>query len=514
MKKLTKVLLVCGILFTGFIQLVAAEKKQETFTVGMECNYAPFNWQTNTETESAVAIGSAGYCDGYDVMISQKIADDLDRELVIKKLSWDGLQPALESGEIDAIIAGMTANDERENGIDFTTPYYESEMVMIVRKDSAEEKASSIQDFSGKTVIGQKNTTYDEIIDQIKGVDHATPKATYPEMLLALQNKEVDGITAEMPVAEGVLETNDDLAITTFAKGKGFNVDTSVSIGLKDGTRGTKFFNDVQASLDKISAADRSEMMKLSTKLQPKEGVPTNFFGKVGWIFENNWSLFLYGIQITLLLSIVGTLCGLIIGLILGGVRAVEVDDKDSTLVKGLKRIAHGFVSLYVWIFRGTPMMVQAIFLYSIFRPILHWNALTAGIVIISINTGAYMAEIIRSGIQAVDRGQSEGARSIGMNNTQTMFNIILPQAIKNSFPSIGNQLIVNIKDSSMLNVIGLIELYFQSSSVAGSVMLFTETFFITSIIYLLLTSVATLILNFVEKRLNHVPQNIESEEA
>ncbi|WP_277489780.1 MULTISPECIES: amino acid ABC transporter permease [unclassified Breznakia] len=231
-------------------------------------------------------------------------------------------------------------------------------------------------------------------------------------------------------------------------------------------------------------------------------------------MFENNWSLFLYGIQITLLLSIVGTLCGLIIGLILGGVRAVEVDDKDSTLVKGLKRIAHGFVSLYVWIFRGTPMMVQAIFLYSIFRPILHWNALTAGIVIISINTGAYMAEIIRSGIQAVDRGQSEGARSIGMNNTQTMFNIILPQAIKNSFPSIGNQLIVNIKDSSMLNVIGLIELYFQSSSVAGSVMLFTETFFITSIIYLLLTSVATLILNFVEKRLNHVPQNIESEEA
>ena len=509
MRKKIIVLFVCGFIFTSFFQVIQAEEKKETFNVGMECNYAPFNWQTNHETETSASIGNAGYCDGYDVMVSKHIADELDRELVIKKLSWDGLQPALESGEIDAIIAGMTANEERENGIDFTSPYYESEMVIIVRKNSEEASFSSIQEFGEKTLIGQKNTTYDEIIDQIKKVNHATPKATYPEMILALQNKEVDGITAELPVAQGVLETNEDLAIATFANGKGFDVDTSVSIGLKEGSRGTKFFNEVQTALDKLSSVERSEMMKLSTKLQPKEGVPTNFLGKVVWIFENNYSLFLYGIQITLLLSIVGTLCGLLIGLVLGGIRAIEIDDKDGTIIKLIKQIAHSFVRLYVWFFRGTPMMVQAIFLYSIFRPILHWNSLSAGIVIISINTGAYMAEIIRSGIQAVDKGQSEGARSIGMSSLQTMMSIILPQAIKNSFPSIGNQWIVNIKDSSMLNVIGLIELYFQSSSVAGSVMLFTETFFITSIIYLLLTSLATGILNFVERRLH---TNIQSE--
>ncbi|MEE1236635.1 MAG: amino acid ABC transporter permease, partial [Turicibacter sp.] len=136
-------------------------------------------------------------------------------------------------------------------------------------------------------------------------------------------------------------------------------------------------------------------------------------------------------------------------------------------------------------------------------RPALGWSALTAGVIIISVNTGAYMAEIIRSGIQAIDKGQIEAARSIGMSSVQTMMHIVLPQAIKNSFPSIGNEFIVNIKDSSMLNVIGVIEVFFQSRSVAGSAMLYSETFFITCLIYLVLTTITTQILSLIEKKMN-----------
>ncbi|MEE0881213.1 MAG: amino acid ABC transporter permease, partial [Turicibacter sp.] len=149
------------------------------------------------------------------------------------------------------------------------------------------------------------------------------------------------------------------------------------------------------------------------------------------------------------------------------------------------------------------PMMVQAMFLYYFLKPILHWGTFTAGLCIISINTGAYMAEIIRSGIQAIDKGQIEAARSIGMSSVQTMMHIVLPQAIKNSFPSIGNEFIVNIKDSSMLNVIGVIEVFFQSRSVAGSAMLYSETFFITCLIYLVLTTITTQILRLIEKKMN-----------
>ncbi|MEF2782125.1 amino acid ABC transporter permease [Erysipelotrichaceae bacterium HCN-30851] len=230
---------------------------------------------------------------------------------------------------------------------------------------------------------------------------------------------------------------------------------------------------------------------------------PDGVFQQALWIFENNWQLFWYGIKITLLLAVCGTLIGLLIGLLLGGMRAVKIEERDAMPVKVLKKIMHLFVGFYVWIFRGTPMMVQAMIIYHSLRSILNWTPVVAGIVIISVNTGAYMAEIVRSGIQSIDKGQYEAARSLGMTSTQTMMSIILPQAIRNAFPSIGNEFIVNIKDSSMLNVIGVIEVYFQTSSVAGSVMLYVPTFLISALIYLLLTTIVTQILSYIEGRMN-----------
>lgn len=221
------------------------------------------------------------------------------------------------------------------------------------------------------------------------------------------------------------------------------------------------------------------------------------------YIFESNSSIFWYGIKTTLYLALLGTVLGLCIGLILGGIRAIKIEPNDNVFVKTIKKVLRAFVSVYVWFFRGTPMMVQAMFFYYGLKPIIGWTASVAGIAIISINTGAYMCEIIRSGIQSVDKGQIEGARSLGMTNIQTMIYIVLPQAIRNSFPSIGNEFIVNIKDSSMLNVIGVVELFFQTTSVAGTMGLFTETFLVTCVIYLLLTSVATFILTFIEKKMN-----------
>lgn len=272
MKKLGKILMATAMvsLLFGCGSDEQATSDKEQFVVGMECAYAPFNWQVSEESETTVSLGNAGYADGYDVQIAKKIADDLGMELVIKKISWDGLPVALESGEIDAIIAGMTANETREEGIDFTTPYYDSEgMIMIVRKDGEEAKYTDIQQFSGKNVVGQKGTNYDDVIDQIEGVNHVTPKATYPEMVVALQQGDVDGITAEMAVAEGVLAANKDLTVVHFDEGKGFECDTTVSIGLKEGSRDSEFFNKVQASLDKISTDERKQLMSDAVTRQP-----------------------------------------------------------------------------------------------------------------------------------------------------------------------------------------------------------------------------------------------------
>jgi putative lysine transport system substrate-binding protein len=244
------------------------ETAKEKFTVAMECNYAPFNWTQTSSNDSAIQISATDYCDGYDVAMARKIADSLGQELEVKSIAWEGLITALNNDEVDAIIAGMTATPERAEAVDFTNPYYESQMVLVVRaSDEALANATSIQDFSGYKVLGQINTLYDEIIDQIEGVNHMTPQATYPRMVLALQQGEVDALTAELPVAQGVVAANPDLKIVTFEDGKGFEADTTVSIAIKKGN--TELLNQVQSALDTITEEERVGIMQAATDRQP-----------------------------------------------------------------------------------------------------------------------------------------------------------------------------------------------------------------------------------------------------
>ena len=221
----------------------------------------------------------------------------------------------------------------------------------------------------------------------------------------------------------------------------------------------------------------------------------------------------LLGVRTTLLVALTGTLFGFLIGLLVGAFRAIQPEWNTSPLVRRIKRFADTLLYLYITLFRGTPMMVQAAFLYYAFLNVFHWSALAAAITVISINTGAYMSEIIRAGIQAVDNGQKEAARALGMSNGQMMRYVVIPQAIRNVFPAIGNELIVNIKDSSALMIISITELMFESKSIAGSTFRFTETYFIEAMIYLILTSLAALLLNTIEKKMSDtktsLPQSV-----
>ena len=219
---------------------------------------------------------------------------------------------------------------------------------------------------------------------------------------------------------------------------------------------------------------------------------------------------FLLGIRTTLIVALIGTLIGLLIGLLAGGIRAIRPDKTLSKGRKALKVFIDLLIKIYIEVFRGTPMMVQAVFIYYlVYTNIVHWDKMVAAIFVISINTGAYMAEIVRAGIQAVDPGQNEAARSLGMSSMQTMMDIVLPQAIRNAFPAIGNELIVNIKDSSVLMIISITELMFQSNSIAGTTYRFTETYFVTAFIYLCLTGISSIILNAIEKKLNHTKTSL-----
>lgn len=226
------------------------------------------------------------------------------------------------------------------------------------------------------------------------------------------------------------------------------------------------------------------------------------------------WPSFLLGVRTTIVISLIGTLVGFLIGLIVGGFRAIKLDKTAPRYLKIVKIVADIIGKVYIEVFRGTPMMVQAVFIYYlVYTNIIKWDKMVAALFVISINTGAYMSEIVRSGIQAVDEGQNEAGRALGMSSIQTMMNIVLPQAIKNVFPAIGNELIVNIKDSSVLIIISITELMFQSNSIAGTTYKFTETYFVTAMIYLSLTLISSFVLSIIEGKINHtktsLPQSV-----
>ena len=243
------------------------QPESSVLRVGMECDYAPFNWTQVSDSDTAVAISSVDYADGYDVVIASKLAAALGMEVQIVKTDWDSLIPSLNAGAIDCIIAGMTETPERAEAVNFTTPYYESDMDVIVKADSDLVNITSIQELSGRNVLGQINTTYDDVIEQIQGVNHMTPLATYPRMILSLQAGEADAITAELPVANGVVAANPDLAIVRFAEGQGFVVDTSVSIAVAK--QNTELLNNLQNALNSISQEERLQIMEDAVNRQP-----------------------------------------------------------------------------------------------------------------------------------------------------------------------------------------------------------------------------------------------------
>lgn len=212
---------------------------------------------------------------------------------------------------------------------------------------------------------------------------------------------------------------------------------------------------------------------------------------------------FLKGAGSTLIMALTGTVIGFIIGLLIAMVRTIPVDSTDNIVKRVAMRIVNLLLSVYVEVIRGTPMLVQALIIhYSIFVS-LKVPVLVSAIIIISFNTGAYMAEIVRGGIISIDKGQFEGAHAIGMTHWQTMTNVVLPQAIRNIMPSIGNEFVVNIKDSSVLSVISITELMFMAKMAGGAYAKFVPAYLICAIIYFVLTFTVTRILRLLEKKMD-----------
>ena len=401
------------------------------------------------------------------------------------------------------IIAGMSPTAERKKEIAFSNSYYTSEPVLLVKKDSAYANAKTLNDFKGAKITSQQGVYLYNLISQLTGAKQETAMGDFAQMRQALESGVIDGYISERPEALTAEAANSKFKMIQFKKGFEVNQeDATIAIGMR---KNDNRIEQVNAAIAKISAKDQTALIDKMIRNQPVETDSsqdkTSFFGQVTKILKDNWPQFLRGAGSTLLISITGTIAGLIIGLLIGVYRTAPTA-KNKVLAM-LQTLFSWFLNIYIEIFRGTPMIVQSMVIYygtaqafgvSIDRTI-------AAIFIVSINTGAYMSEIVRGGIFAVDKGQFEAATALGMTHNQTMRKVVLPQVVRNILPATGNEFVINIKDTSVLNVISVVELYFSGNTIATQTYQYFQTFTIIAVIYFVLTFTVTRILRYVERR-------------
>ena len=225
-------------------------------------------------------------------------------------------------------------------------------------------------------------------------------------------------------------------------------------------------------------------------------------------LWQNYWPGYLNGIRSTLILAVVATLIGCIIGFACGVLNTIPYTKQDRPVKRFFLKLIRVVVRVYVEVFRGTPMVLQAVFIYY-GLPYFTYNAVqwpsvwAAAIVVVSINTGAYMAESVRGGILSIDPGQTEGAKAIGMTHVQTMTSVILPQAFRNIIPQIGNNFIINIKDTSVMFIIGFTEFFAVHRNIVGNNYMYFQSAAIEMIGYLTMTLIASFLLRLLERRLD-----------
>ncbi|HCD6451644.1 TPA: ABC transporter permease subunit [Staphylococcus aureus] len=482
MKCLIRFILVLGLLISSamvYINPTAHAEQDQTWEkikergelrVGLSADYAPMEFEhtVNGKTEYA----------GVDIDLAKKIAKDNNLKLKIVNMSFDSLLGALKTGKIDIIISGMTSTPERKKQVDFSDSYMMTKNIMLVKKDKVNEY-KDIKDFNNKKVGAQKGTEQEKIAQTEIENASITSLSRLPDVILALKSGKVEGAVVEKPVAEAYLKQNPKLGISN-VKFNEEEKDTVIAVP-KDSP---KLLSQINKTIKEVK--DKGLIEKYMTNAANAMNDDSGFISKYG-------SFFLKGIKITILISLIGVALGSILGAFVALMKLSKI------------KIISWIASIYIEILRGTPMLVQVfIVFFGITAALgLDISALVCGTIALVINSSAYIAEIIRAGINAVDKGQMEAARSLGLNYRQTMKSVIMPQAIKNILPALGNEFVTLIKESSIVSTIGVGEIMFNAQVVQGISFDPFTPLIVAAALYFVLTFVLTRIMNMIEGRLN-----------
>ena len=251
----------------------STEAGKKTLKVAMECGYAPYNWTQSDDSNGAVMIkDSSDYAYGYDVMMAKKIADELGYDLQIVKLDWDSLIPAVQSGQVDCVIAGQSITSERLQMADFTEPYYYASIVTLVKKGSKYENAKGVADLAGATCTSQLGTIwYDKCLPQIKDANIQAAQESAPAMLVALNSGRTDVVVTDMPTGKAALVAYPDFKLLDFSgSDDNFKVsDEDINIGISVKKGNTELVDSINSVLSKMTKDDYNKMMDEAISVQP-----------------------------------------------------------------------------------------------------------------------------------------------------------------------------------------------------------------------------------------------------
>ena len=443
----------------------------ETYTIATDTTFAPFEFQD-----------TQGNFVGIDMDLIRAIGEDQNFTVDIKPLGFDAALQAVQANQVDGVIAGMSITDERKKVFDFSEPYFESGIQMAVLKDN--EDIKSYEDLRGKRVSVKNGTQGSDFANSIKDkygfevVSFADSSTMFDEV----KTGNSVAVFEDYPVLlYGIQQGNGFKTVTPKEDptGYGFAVNKGQNPEL------LKKFNDGLNSLKASGKYDEILQKYLGEQASTSDN---SLFG----LLKSTAPMLLAGLKMTIILTVVSIFFALILGVIFGLARVSRSI--------WLRAIGTTFVD----IFRGTPLLVQAFFIYfgipSTFG--FQMSAVTAGIITLSLNAGAYMTEIVRGGILSVDKGQMEAARSLGIGYLPTMRRVILPQAIRTMIPSYINQFVITLKDTSILSVLGIAELT-QSGRIiiAGNYQAF-KMWLIVGIIYFIVIMALTKLSDRLEKRL------------
>lgn len=441
------------------------------YVIGTDTTFAPFEFRSES-----------GEMVGIDMDLLRAIAKDQGFTVDIRSLGFDAAVQALQSRQVDAVMAGMSITDARKKVFDFSDAYYDSGVQFAAPKTSA---VASLADLRGKRVAVKTGTA---------GADYAESiKAQYGFTTVAFSQTAdmVNDVTAGSSAAYV-----DDYPVVAYSIQQGAPMKLvgdkapagSYGVAVNKGTD-PELIEAFDQGLANVRANGQYD--QILAKYLGEQGTTqrSGFFT----LLADTFPTLMKGLGITVAAAALSIAIAMVLGIVFGFLK-----------VSG-NAVLSGIASVYVWIFRGTPVLVQVFFFYFGIPAVtgVTLTALTAGVLTLSLNAGAYMTEIVRGGIQGVDRGQMEAARSLGLPYLKSMRKVVLPQAIKIMTPSFINQFIITLKDTSLLAVIGLAELTYMGQQIIARNFRSFEMWLIIGVIYFIVIGLLTVASNQVDKRFN-----------